>query len=1031
MKCPSCQSENPADSRYCSRCGSAIEETSPTLSYTPAEEAAISKALRFNPGEKFGERYTIIEEIGEGGMGRVYKAADHELGITVVLKMIRPDLSSRPHMVEQFRKETLLGRSISHENVVRIHDLGEINKIKYISMDFIKGENLLELIQTSGTLSLATCLQIAIQVCHALKAAHQKGIVHQDLKPQNIMVDNSGRVFVTDFGLARSLSVSRARPSDKSYGTPKYFSPEQARGQESDQRSDIYSLGAVLYEMTTGTAPFKADTVETYIQKHTTERPAPPSRINPAIPPACEKIILKCLEKKKEDRYQSVDELLRDLEIQKKQSHIAGAGTGIKKWQTAVLTASLTLVLGFVVYRLFFQTPPHPSGRIAVMYAVNNSGDKSLDELLRWQIPYYLYWDLAQSKYLSVLPPDRLIQALEDMKQMNEEHHLSKTLDRIADSANVEYFILPSFMKVGDGLLISFTVRKAKTDETVGEPDSVRGKTPEDLVSMMEEMSLKVKSRLNISPAEIAGDTSLSLGKISTTSGPALRYYIDAEKSYVQRNYEACIQSLEKAVKEDPNFAMAYLNMAVGYEYLSDYDKHRTYLQKALTLLDRASERDRYFIQGYASYALDESPLKAIDSFQKLIERYPQDEAGRMQLGAIRRNLEEWDLALYQFEKVLSLNPKSALALENEVFIYTAKGFYEKAIELCEAGLRASPAGAFFLRQLPLLYLIQASYERASVELEKAAARLPDDIEILELEGNLHHLQGNVPTAQGVYEQLQRRGEADPSAPDLRGRLWLARLLLWQGEYRQAQKGILEGIELAQKSNRLYDEINCRLLLAHSELQLGRFSRAAEALKPALELAQRYIKDEHKIVLHLLGLASLGMGRIEEAKTVGQQLFQLIEREGAPKKMRCYEHLMGQIALAEGRTSQAIRHFEQAISLLPEQRENADEQAFYYDGLAAACYQSGDLTKATKTYRAILSLTTGRLIWGDIFARSSYWLGKILQRNGNNAEAAVYYENFLGLWKKADVGLPEVEDAKEQLQALKKVPQPESSSPPR
>jgi len=1025
MKCPDCQSDNPSDRRYCDKCGSAIERSSPTLSYSPAEEAVVTKALRFNPGDKFGERYTIIEEIGQGGMGRIYKALDHELGITVVLKMIRPELSSRPHMVEQFRKETLLGRSISHENVVRTHDLGEVNKIKYISMDFIKGENLLELIQTSGTLSLATCLQIAVRVCHALKAAHQKGIVHQDLKPQNIMIDNSGRVFVTDFGLAKSLSISRVRHSDKHYGTPKYFSPEQASGLESDPRSDIYSLGAILYEMTTGTAPFKADTVEGYIQKHVAERPVPPSRLNPAIPPACEKIILKCLEKKKEDRYQSVDALLVDLEIQKKQSRVPGAGTGIKKWQTAVLTAALTILLGVIIYRLFIQRQPPPSGRIAVMYAVNNSGDKSLDELLRWQIPYYLYWDLAQSKYLNVLPPDRLIQALEDMKQTDEEHHLSKTMDRIADTANVEYFVLPSFTKTGDNILISFTVRKAKTDETVGEPGSVKGKKLEDLdlVSMVEEMSLKVKSRLNLSPAEIAGDDSQSLGKISTSSGTALRHYIDGEKFYVQRNYEASIQALEKAVKEDPSFAMAYLNMAISYDYLGNNDEYRTYLQKALTLADRAGERDRYFIQGYASYALDESPLKAIERFQKLIELYPQDEAGRIQLGAIYRGLEEWDSALEQFDKILTLNPKNALALQNIVFIYTAKGWYERAIGLCEANLNSPPEGAFFVRQVPLLYMIQGRYDRASIELGRALARMPDNSEVFELEGNLYHLQGELPAARRVYEQIQRSGEAFPNAPDRTGRVWLAHLLLLQGEYRKAREVIIEGIELAQKSDRIYDEVELRLLLAYSELQPGRFSRAAEALKPALDMVQKFISTgNHKIVLHILGLASLGMGRIEEAKTIGQQVRQLVERESAPKKMRCYEHLMGQIALAEGRTDQAIRHFEQAISLLPEQRENADEQAFYYDGLAAACYQSGHLSKALETYRAILALTTGRLKWGDIYARSYYWLGKIHQQNGNNVEAAAQYKNFLELWKNADAGLPEVTDAKKQLEALRKVP---------
>ena len=1024
MKCPSCQSDNPSDSRFCGRCGSALEESSPTLSYSPAEEAAVSQTVRFNPGEKFGARYTIIEEIGRGGMGRIYKAEDHELGITVVLKIIRPDLSSRPQMVEQFRKETLLGRSISHENVVRIHDLGEINKVKYISMDFIKGENLFELIQTSGTLSLATCFQIAIQVCRALKAAHQKGIVHQDLKPQNIMIDNSGRVFVTDFGLAKSASAS-IQPSERSYGTPKYFSPEQAKGLEADERSDIYSLGAVLFEMTTGIPPFKADTVQGYIQKHTAEKPPLPSRLNPTIPPACEKIILKCLQKRKEDRYQTVDELLKDLEVKREHIRVPAAGTRIKKWRPAVLTAILTLLLGVAVYWLFFRPPRPPAGRmrIAVMYAVNNSGDPSLSPLLRWQIPYYLSMDLAQSKYLSVLPQDRLMQVLEDLKQMDEEHHLSKTLDRIADDANVEYLILPSFTKVGDDFWIGFTVRKAKTDEALGQPDIFKTRGPGDLFPMVAEMSLKVKSRLRLSPEEIAGDYSQTLDRITTTSREALRHYIDGEELYVQRDYAASIRALEMAVREDPNFAMAYLKMAESYEYLGDYARHRTNLQKALTLVDRVSERDRYLIQVYSSYALDESPLKAIESYQKLIELYPQDEESRTSLGAIHRNLEEWDLALEQFDHILTLNPMNALALENKVFIYTAKGLYEKAIELCLAGQKAFPKGAFFLRQLPLLHLIQGHNDLASAELEKALARMPDNLELQEVKGHLYHLKGDFPAARRVYEQIQRSGEAIPDTLDLRGRFWLTHLLLEQGEYRQAQKGILEGIELAQKGNRVGDEINYRLLLAYSELQIRRFSRAAEALNPALEMAQKNITTGvQKDVLHLLGLASLGMGQIEEARRISQELRQAIEKASFPNQIRRYDHLMGHIALAEGHPDQAVRHFEHAVSLLPSQRENTDEQAFYKNSLAAAYYQSGSWSRALETYQGIVSLTTGRICWGDIYARSTYWLGKIYQRTENKAATVAHFENFLGLWKNADPELPEVEDAKKQLDDLKKAP---------
>ena len=1030
VKCPTCQSENLTESRYCNKCGSALgEAVTGTLSYSPGQKASVVESLKFSPGQKFGDRYTIIEEIGRGGMGRVYKAEDHELGITVALKMIRPELSSRPRMVDQFRKEILLGRSISQENVVRIHDLGVIDEIRYISMDFIKGENLSELIQTSGSLTLATCLQVAIQICQALKAAHQKGIVHRDLKPQNIMIDNSGKVYVTDFGLAESLSGLKAGPSGKISGTPRYFSPEQARGEAPDQRSDIYSMGIILYEMTTGKPPFKADTAESYIREHISAKPAPPSKANPAIPPACEKIILRCLEKKKEDRYQTVEELLRDLEIQKMQNHVPDGAGNIKRWLKTLLAAALIVLLGAVALKVIPIIWRHPSPQpdkisIAVMYAVNNSGDKSLNDKLRWPISYYLGTDLAQSRYLSVLPQDRLMQALSDLRQMDEEHHLSRTLDRIADAAAVQYFVLPSFTKVGDDFWISFLVRKAKSDATLGEPDVVKGKSVDDLPVMIEELSSKVKSRLNFSAADIANDYKQKVAQITPSSLEAVRYYIDAEKSYIEGDFRGSNQLLEKAVKEDPDYALAYKMMAENYNYLGELDNNRLYLRKALALVEHVSEKDRLIIQEYAATVFNESPLQAMEFSKKLIALDPKDQDSYIKLGAIWRNLEEWDLALEQFEKTLTINPENSIALENKVFIETAQGRYREAIELNKASMEISLNNTFFLENLPLLYLIQGQYDRASAELEKALAAAPDRLFLHELKGNLPHLKGDLASARQLYEQLQDRGEATPDAPSLRGRLWLAQLDLLQGEYDQAQKGISEGIELAQRANRIYEELEFRLLLAYSDLQRRQFSRAAEALNAALELSQKtMMADVQELALHLTGLASLGAGQIEDAKRISRQLRQLAERTACPKHLRRCDHLNGLITLAEGRPGQAIHDLEHAVSLLPSQQDGrTDEQAFYYDGLAAAYYQNGDWPKAIETYTRILALTTGRLQWGDIYARSHYWLGKIHQRTGNGVEAAADYGRFLQLWKNADSGLPEVADAQKQLETLRRSP---------
>ena len=853
--------------------------------------------------------------------------------------------------------------------------------------------------------------------------AHQKKLIHRDLKPSNVMIDNSGKVFVTDFGLAMSVAAPKEIADRRLIGTPRYFSPEQARGEELDQRSDIYSLGIMMYEMVTGAPPFDADTVEGYIRMHISQRPLPPSKINRALPPACEKIILRCLEKRKEDRYQSVEELLIDLEAQKKPGQSWAGWLHSKKWPYAAVAGAVILV---IILRVLFppsrQSPPQPPGNsVVILYSVNNSGDKSLDNWLRWGITDLLTTNLAQSKYLHIFPENRLMQMLENMKQLEEEKHLSKTLDNIADEENIDYFVLPSFTKAGDSLRIDATVQRARAKEIL-KSASVQGKGTEELFSMVDELSLKVKTALNLSPAEIAGDYSQRLDQITTGSLEALRYYVEGERLITLRNFEAAVQSFLKAIEEDPNYALAHRALAESYDYLGDHEQHKNYLRKALALVDRVSERDRHVIQGYASSLLDDSPLPAIQSYKKLVELYPQDETGYVYLGSVYRNLEEWDQAIEQYENILKINSRSMFYYDNLAFIRTSQGRYENAMDILQTARKLLPNEAtLFLRPIILISLIQGHYDEADAALKKFLPLSSDDPDFSELEGHIFLLRGDLDSARTAYGRLQQEEEAEARPPAFLGRLWLAHLLVQQGEYHQGQEETLAGIQLAQESKRAYDELDFRLLYAYSELQLGRFPRVIEALKTAMEICQNVsAKNALKYALVLSGIAHLGMGQIEEAKKVGDELRRMVEVGGAPKYMRYYNHLMGRIALAEKNPSEAVRYSEQAISMLPAQREDVDDQAFYYDGLAAACYQGGDLAKARDVYERIISLTTGRLRWGDIYTRAHYWLGKISQKMGHVREATAFYEKFLKMWKEADRGRPEVSDAEAQLALLRK-----------
>ncbi len=312
MICKNCHFDNPDDAEYCKECGMVLCEKTVVLD---TGTLSVGDPLCFSPGEHFGDRYQIIEEIGQGGMGKVFKARDNELDIVVALKMIKPQLSADPNIVSRFKKELLLAREILHENVIRIHDLGEINGIKYISMNYIEGNSLQEILQSTGNLTIEKSIDITKQICSALSAAHNKGIIHRDLKPQNIMIDKKGKALVLDFGIARSLNSDSGSTQDGIVlGTPYFMSPEQIMGEQVDASTDIYSLGIIMYETITGKLPFTADSPTTLLQMHLSEKPKPPSQLNPQIPPMLEKIILKCLEKKQKNRYRSIEEIMKDLE---------------------------------------------------------------------------------------------------------------------------------------------------------------------------------------------------------------------------------------------------------------------------------------------------------------------------------------------------------------------------------------------------------------------------------------------------------------------------------------------------------------------------------------------------------------------------------------------------------------------------------------------------------------------------------------------------------------------------------------------
>jgi serine/threonine protein kinase len=308
MKCPHCQFDNPDDTRFCGHCGRELLKTGSKA--CPATVTYQTPARGLERGSTFARRFEIIEEIGRGGMGTVYKAFDTKIREVVALKLLKPEIASDPDTIERFQNELKLARRVAHRHVCRMYDLSEEGLSFYLSMEYVQGEDLKSFIRRSGHLTEAKALLLGHQIAEGLAEAHRLGVIHRDLKPQNIMIDRDGNAKIMDFGIARSLHGRGMTATGVIIGTPEYMSPEQAEAKDVDKRSDIYSLGAVLYEMVTGRVPFEGETPLSIILKHRGEPAPDPKDMNEQISPAFSQVILRCLEKEKDKRFQQAEDIV-------------------------------------------------------------------------------------------------------------------------------------------------------------------------------------------------------------------------------------------------------------------------------------------------------------------------------------------------------------------------------------------------------------------------------------------------------------------------------------------------------------------------------------------------------------------------------------------------------------------------------------------------------------------------------------------------------------------------------------------------
>src|SRR5271170_3894179 len=518
-----------------------VVDFSPGPPGSPAKEKrrpsiAYPYQATLEPGMLLAQRYEVVEILGQGGMGAVYKATDRELNRTVAIKVIRPDLARDRGIVDRFKQELLLAHQVTHRNVIRIYDLSEADGMKFITMEYVEGENLLTLLHEKKKFAPEEAVEIMLQVCRALEAAHTVGVIHRDLKPQNIMRDKTGRILVMDFGLARTLEGDGMTQSGALVGTMEYMSPEQALGKPLDQRSDIFALGLIFYEMLTGQMPFKADSALASLIKRTQERVSPVSDHDGTIPQSVSDIVSKCLERDVDLRYKTAADLLADLETW--QGKRAGATLSfepkIGPWGRTIPWPSITaglivVVLAISGYRFrdkLFQPSPRqtvaaPAVSLAILPFRNASGDPAFD-WLGSSLAEMLSTDVGQSSQLRAVSPNRLHQIFSDLHISSATVLDPATIRRVADFSNADRVVWGQYARFGDQIRIDATLQDIKNDRTV--PLKIDVPSEKEIPGAIDRLAESIRQKLAL-PEDVLKELKASSFQPTSKSIPALRDY--------------------------------------------------------------------------------------------------------------------------------------------------------------------------------------------------------------------------------------------------------------------------------------------------------------------------------------------------------------------------------------------------------------------------------------------------------------------------------------------------------------------------
>ena len=993
-------------------------DPSPTSgSGKPRLSEKFPKQTQLQPGDVLGGRFEILDVLGEGGMGTVYKALDHEVDHVVALKLIRPEMAVHPTILARFKQELLTARQVTHKNVIRIHDLSEVDGVKFITMEFVEGCDLRKLLLDNGKLPPEQAVEIIRQVCAALEAAHNAGVIHRDLKPQNIMKDKQGRILVMDFGLARSLESDGMTQTGALLGTIEYMSPEQAMGKQLDARSDLFTVGLIFYELLTCKMPFKADTAMASLLKRNQERALPAAEIDASIPKGLSDIVSKCLERDLNLRYQSAEEILADLDAWQGKRPIAAsiampgltAKSGVPwNWIAAGALAVAVAFGGWALSgKLASKTASKavaaPEVSLAILPFRNASTDLSID-WLGPSLADMLSTDVGQSAHLRTISPDRLHQVLSDLRITPGSTIDSTMVGRIAQFSNADTVVWGQYVRFGDQIRIDATLLDLKRNRR--EALKIEAANEKEIPRTVDGLADLIRKNLAVSP-DVLKELKASSFQPTSKSVSALRVYNQGVQLLREGKNLDALKYFQNSTKDDAEFALAFSKMAEAYSRLG-YDIEAEHsASKAVELSENLPAAEKYLIAANHFRIAKDYP-KAIEAYQNLARVSPDNPDIEAALGAIYENSGDFAKARDFYQKLLAANPKDTTTLLAIGRVEILSGNPQASLDPLNRALSLAIQVDNQEQKGTILHVLGAAYSY----LNKPDDALQNYKQALEIRRSLGQKKGiadGLNMIAGTYDGL---GKSDLALKNYNSALQIYREIGDQqdignvlgnlgqyyddrGKYDEALKLFKEALQIHRDLRNQNNEALCLNNIGNTYLFKGDYDDARIYFEQALQLREKInVPSDIASTLHNLAEVNTKSGQYEQALSQYMRALELCRKAGDMHGTAVEAYSMGTIFEYQGRYGSAESSKKQALQNFREVKENSFWMGEALSGYGNALSETGRFDEGAKALEEALGFS--RELKNDaLVAQTLNWQGDNFLYRGDRRSAKSSYDQAL------------------------------------